>query len=94
MQEAITRCTTISDLFSKEVINTCTGERLGYVCDAEVDVECGVIRFFCLPVPCKNPFAKNREIRKFAFDDIVKIGGDTILVKSTFPCHARAKKLL
>ena len=94
MQEALIRCLTVCELFSKEVINTSTGERLGFITDAEIDIECGKIRFFCVPVPCKNPFSRSKEIRKFAFDDILKIGNDTILVKSTFPCQARSKKLL
>lgn len=94
MQEAITRCLTICELFSKEVINTATGERLGYITDAEIELDCGKIRFLCVPVPCKNPFSRCREVRKFAFEDILKIGNDTILVKSTFPCPVKGKKLL
>lgn len=94
MKEPIKRCLTICELFSKEVINTATGERLGYITDAEIDAECGIIRYLIVPVPCKNPFSKGREVRKFQFDDILKIGSDTILVKSTFPCPVSSKKVL
>lgn len=94
MQESLARCLTVCELFSKEVINTATGERLGYISDAEIDAERGVIRFLCIPIAAKNPFSKCKEMIKFAFDDIIKIGSDTILVKSTFPCPVRPKKLL
>ena len=32
-----------SELIKKEVINTCDGCRLGYVCDLEIDAMCGRI---------------------------------------------------
>ncbi len=94
MKESITRCLTICQLFSKEVINTATGERLGYITDAEIDADRGIIRYLIVPVPCKNPFSKGREVRKFQFDDILKIGSDTILVKSTFPCPLSKKSIV
>ncbi len=94
MGEITTRCLTISELFSKEVINTATGERLGFVTDGEIDAERGIIRFLCVPVPCKSPFAKTREIKKFCYDDIVRIGSDTILIKSACTCTVKPKKLL
>lgn len=94
MQDQFTKCLTICELFSKEVINTSTGERLGFVTDAEIDTECGKIRYLCVPVQCKNPFSRCREIKKFAYEDILRIGSDAILIKSAFPCPARSKKLL
>lgn len=72
----------LSELFSKEVVNTVTGERLGYVNDAEIDIDCGEIKYFCVSQICKNLFSKKPEIRKFSFDDITKIGNDIILIKS------------
>ncbi len=78
------KCITLKALFAKEVVNTVTGERLGYIDDAEIETEHGIIKFFCVSQSCRNLFSKKREIRKFAYDDIVKIGNDIILIKSCF----------
>ena len=94
MSEIATRCLTIGELFSKEVINTSTGERLGFITDGEIDAERGIIRFLCVPVPCRSPFPRTKEIKKFAYDDIVRIGSDTILIKSACTCTVKPKKLL
>ena len=87
-------CMTISELFSKEVINTSTGERLGFITDGEIDTERGIIRSLCIPVQCKTPFQRAREVKKFCYDDIVRIGCDTILIKSACTCPITPKKLL
>ncbi len=88
------RCITLKALFAKEVVNTVTGERLGYIDDAEIETEHGVIKYFCVSNPCKNLFSKRREVRKFAYDDIVKIGNDIILIKSCFNVPKNVKKQL
>lgn len=84
-------------LEKKEVVNTSTGERLGYICDAEIDMKCGEIKYFIIPIQ-KDPFSfKTQEWKKFAFDDITKIGDDIILVSRTYPCvrkSNRRKKVL
>ena len=82
MSEIKSRCITLKALLSKEVINTVTGERLGYIDDADIEIECGKIRSFCITASCRNPFSKKRETKKFSYEDIVKIGGDIILIKS------------
>ncbi len=84
MEEIDCRYVTLKELSCKEVINTTTGERIGYVDDVEIDMECGRVCFFCITVPCKNPFSKNYEVKKFSFEDICKIGQETILIKSYF----------
>ncbi len=81
-----TKAITLSCLFSKEIVNTCTGERLGYICDAEVDMECGMIKCFCTVKRCKGIFTFKKETRKFSLDDIVRIGDDIILVDNCVCC--------
>ncbi len=43
------RICTIGDLRNKEVINLCDGRRLGFVCDAEVDLDNGRIISILVP---------------------------------------------
>ena len=81
-----------SELFSKEVINTSTGERLGFVCDGEIDIECGEIRSLSVPVPCKNIFVREKEVKSFLYSDIVKIGDDTILIKNANNCPVKKRE--
>ena len=82
MNDSKGKCIALSKLFSKEVVNTVTGERLGYISDAELDVSCGEIKYFCVAQHCKNLFSKKKELKKFAYDDITKIGDDIILISS------------
>ena len=91
MSELKSRSITLRALFSKEVINTVTGERLGYIDDGDIEIESGKIRFFCITSNCKNPFSKKKEAIKFAFEDICKIGNDIILIKSCFNVPKTAK---
>ncbi|MBR5460494.1 MAG: YlmC/YmxH family sporulation protein [Clostridia bacterium] len=79
-------------LEKKEVVNTSTGERLGFISDAELDMSCGEIRYFIVPVQ-RDPFCmKAQEWRKFAFSDIEKIGDDIILISRAYPCVRGVKK--
>lgn len=74
-----------SELRHLEVINICTGCRLGYVCDVELDMTCGKVT--ALIVPGNQPFfclKKQKELR-IPFDCINKISEDIILVTNAFP---------
>ncbi len=72
----------VQDLFRKEVINLCNGERLGFVCDAQVDVLTGCV--VALIVPEKghgfNLFGKGEEII-IPWCNVRRIGDDLILVE-------------
>ncbi|MBE6701389.1 MAG: YlmC/YmxH family sporulation protein [Ruminococcaceae bacterium] len=81
MGEHFKKRMTFCELFSKEVINVSTGERLGFICDGEFDTCSGEICFLCVPIPCKNPFLRKKEVRRFSYCDIVKFGDDTILIR-------------
>ena len=74
----------LKELFEKEVINVSNGDRLGYIDDGEFDAECGEIKNFSIGASCKNLLSKNKEVQRFAFGDIVKIGKDTVLIKNCY----------
>lgn len=74
--------TKFSDLRCKEVINVSTGQRLGFVCDADIDVKDGRILALIVPGPGKLGGILGRE------DDYVipwgcicRMGEDIILVE-------------
>lgn len=71
------------ELRNKEVINICDGRSLGFVCDIEVDLECGKIMGIILP--CKKNFFRlfGNPCEDFLikWDQIRTIGEDVILVE-------------
>ncbi len=70
-----------SDISDKEVVNICDGKRLGYVCDADIDCECGkIIR---LAIPAKNGIFAGKNRIYIRWDNIERIGEDIILVRYT-----------
>lgn len=71
----------ISEAKMKEVINISNGERLGYIYDFEIDLEKGVIVAMIMSASPKGLglFVKQNDII-IGWDEIVKIGQDTILV--------------
>ena len=89
--------TSFKCLTKKEVVNCSTGERLGYITDAEFDTCTGEIKYF-IATSEKDPFGiKGREMRRFAFCDISRIGDDIIIVNRASICvkqSSKRKKLL
>ena len=71
----------ISEAKMKEVINIVNGERLGYIYDFEIDLEKGVIVAMIMSGSPKglSLFVKQNDII-ISWNEIVKIGQDTILV--------------
>ncbi len=70
-----------SDISDKEVVNLCDGKRLGYVCDADIDTECGkIIR---LGIPAKNGLFPGKNRIYIRWENIERIGEDIILVRYT-----------
>lgn len=67
------------DLRNKEVINIKDGERLGFVCDAEFDIETGKILAIIVPGKRKCNLFKNNE-HIILWQKIKKIGNDILLV--------------
>ncbi len=75
------RICSFTDIKNKEVINVCDGCRLGFVCDAEIDLETGRIISLLLPPRGKLfSFSKCDPIRVL-WCDIERIGDDVILIK-------------
>lgn len=71
----------IYDLRQKEVINVCNCQRLGFVCDVEIDVETGCVLQIIVPGPCKLWGVLGRDNEYVInFDCIRQIGPDIILV--------------
>lgn len=71
----------ISEAKMKEVINIVNGERLGYIYDFEIDLDKGIIVAMIMASNYKgfNFFTKTNDI-VISWEEIVKIGQDTILV--------------
>lgn len=72
----------ICDLKRKEVINICDCQRIGPVCDVEMDLCCGKITHIIVPGPCHLFGILGRE-SEFVIDIccIKQIGEDVILVE-------------
>ena len=86
MEDTAVSFTSFKCLCKKEVVNCNTGERLGFITDAEIDMSSGEIKYF-IALCEKDPFSfKGKEYKKFSFCDITKIGDDIILISRAFPC--------
>jgi len=69
------------ELKEKEVINCRDGERLGFVCNIEFDINTGIIIKLIVPGPCKIWGILGREHEYcIPFCSIKQIGPDVILV--------------
>lgn len=71
----------ISETKVKEVINIANGEKLGYIYDFEIDLDKGKIVAMIMSGNPKglNFFSKSNDII-INWDEIVKVGIDTILI--------------
>ena len=71
-----------SELKCREVINICTGERYGTVCDLAFDPCSGEVRAIIVPGAARLfGLLKGREGTAIPFDKIKKLGEDVILVE-------------
>ena len=71
-----------SELSEREVINLCGGERLGFPCDFEIDLDCEKI--ISLTVPSQSSplsFFPKREEYVIPWSKVECIGEDAILVR-------------
>ena len=72
----------IAELRYKEIINVCSGHRLGYVSDADFDIHTGQLRALIVPGPCRFFGLFGREDDYILpFDCISRIGSDIILIE-------------
>ena len=81
----------IVEMRSKQVINVKTGERIGCVCDVEVDVKDARLIAIVVygPLKCFGLLGRGEDII-IRWDDIEVIGEDTILVNHN--CAPRRKR--
>ncbi len=72
---------TTADLREMEVINLCGGERLGYPCDFELDIDCATILSLIVPKQSSFSLFSKKEEYIIPWCKIECIGEDAILVK-------------
>ena len=70
-----------SELCELEVINLCGGEKLGYPCDFEIELDGGKIVSFTVRDGATIPFFSKSEEYTIPWCNIECIGEDAILVK-------------
>ena len=72
----------LCDLRYKEIINICTGHRLGYVCDADFDMASGKLLALIVPGACRffGLFGREEDY-VIPFENISRIGDDIILAQ-------------
>ena len=72
----------MAELKCREIINICSGHRLGYVSDVDIDLHTGRIRALIVPGPCRFFGLFGRQDDYFIpFECISKIGSDIILIE-------------
>lgn len=72
----------VDDFRFKEVVNICDGQRLGYVCDALIDIASGKVLALIVPGRCKFLGLFGREPDYvLPWDCIKRIGSDIVLVE-------------
>ena len=81
-----------SQLRDKEIINICSGQRLGFVADAELEMPAGILKSLMVPGPCRFFGLFGREPDYLVpLGCITKIGRDIILVDIPGQC-GRSKR--
>ncbi len=81
----------IEELCSKDVICIDNGSRVGYVCDAEIDICNGRMTALLIAPTNAGLFSKKTECFKVCWGDIVVIGDETVLVKNISPVTVSEK---
>lgn len=71
----------VSDIMEKEVINVKNGKRMGFIMDIDMDISEGkVISFTIMGDGGRGFFSRGGEDQVIFWNDILKIGCDTIIV--------------
>lgn len=86
------RICSFSDLKNKEVVNICDGRRLGFVNDAEIDIECGRLISLIMPSESKIFSFSRCDPVRVLWCDIERIGDDVILVRRAEQIPSRCKE--
>ncbi len=72
-----------SSLIKKDVVNIYDGCKLGHICDLEIDTLCG--RINAIFVPKNDKFFKKKSYLVIKWEQIERIGEDTVLVRLQKP---------
>jgi sporulation protein, ylmC/ymxH family len=71
----------VSDIMEKEIINVKNGKRMGFITDIDMDINEGkVISFSISGDSGRAFFSRGYEEEAISWNDILKIGCDTIIV--------------
>ena len=78
----------IAELRRREVINICTGQRMGFVCDVLVNVVSGQLAAIVVPGPCRffGLFGREDDFI-IPWECIRRIGDDIILIEVSGDCQ-------
>ncbi len=75
------RVLSTKELREREVINVCTGEKLGFPCELELDIDCGQVISIIVPKSSGGLHFGKKEEYVIPWCKIECIGEDTILLK-------------
>ncbi len=81
---------TMCEIREKDVVNVCDGKKLGYICDFELDTDCGRITHIYVSDRLFQVGVKGSI--KLKWDSIRCIGEDTILVDAGRICSCDDRK--
>ena len=71
----------VSDIMEKEIINVKNGKRMGFITDIDMDINEGKIMSFTITGDGgRGFFSRGSEGQVIFWNDILKIGCDTIIV--------------
>ena len=71
----------VSDIMDKEIINVKNGKKMGFITDIDIDVnECRVVSFSTTGEGSGGFFSRGVDMDVIFWNDILKIGCDTIIV--------------
>ena len=70
-----------SSLRHRDVINISTGNRMGRVCDALIDLRSGQITALIVPGPCRWGWFGREDDYILPWSNIVRVGTDIVLVE-------------
>ncbi|WP_297135585.1 YlmC/YmxH family sporulation protein [Terrisporobacter sp.] len=70
----------VSDIMDKEIINVKNGKRMGFITDIDIDVNEGRVISFSTTGDGGGFFSRGIDMNMIFWNDIFKIGCDTIIV--------------
>lgn len=72
---------TMRDLEAKDIVNVCTGAKLGRMCDLEMDTSCGKITAILVADGLGGFWQSRTESLRIPWENVRCVGEDAILVE-------------